>query len=178
MIEHEVKYVIDIEGLSNIFDYMAELKSQVLIEQVYHKNGARFRKGVDGKCHFNYKIPMGDNKSLEFETEISHIEYMEAAAYCHRKLTKRRAFMQNVDNVTSFHDQEWVVDVFMNEEGPYFVLAECEMRSIDDSPSGMPAFIKDHLLYQVPADDNRFTSYKLSDDQYAKSLYEEVMLNL
>jgi len=72
--------------------------------------------------------------------------------------------------------QLWEVDFFKNhEQQNYFAMAEHEMPEGQISPDFIPARIKEHLIFEVPLDDDRFSSKRIACVNHAKKLYESLI---
>lgn len=56
---------------------------------------------------------------------------------------------------------KWEIDFFKNGEDLYFVMAEIELPEGHVRPTKIPSLLKQHLLYEVPLTDDRFSNRKL-----------------
>src|SRR5690606_16181326 len=101
---------------------------------------------------------------IEIEKKISEADYKELVPGAFGWLTKTRYIVDS-----------WDVDFFKYGVETYFVMAEIEMPDGMAEPSKLPDFVVGNLVYQVPREDCRFSSKKLSDLQYAKALLEEIV---
>ena len=172
--EHEYKYMIsmDVSGRTGT-DYISRIaKEKQTIKQGY----LSFSKGTSTrvrcitdegrqKWSFTYKQKVGD-RVIEIEKKIDERDGNDLWSVCIGKLEKDRYVLQE-DNLT------WEVDFFKNGEQVYFVLAEVELAEGAPRPANdkMPSLIKNHILYEVALDDDRFSSKKLSDVEFATNLY-------
>jgi CYTH domain-containing protein len=164
-IENEIKYVFSPNGLLE-----RELQQKfvvAILEQGYLSDGVRIRKtSSDGvsKRHFCYKKRRQDGRNIEIETSISEDDYSALWPECSSVLIKHR--FSFIDN--GLH---WDVDFFKQADGEtYFAMAEVEMPENMEKPEQILRYLQKITLYPVKRDDNRFTSFRLTDIPYAKSL--------
>lgn len=174
--EHEYKYVLNRSIISKIgsnVDY---------ITQGYLKGDARIRKITkgftghnpftkpDAHWYFTFKQKVND-RIVEIETKINERDGSDLMSLCTNLVTKARISYYNKGL-----DQRWDVDIFYNgqEQNIYFVMAEIEMKEGEAAPTSLPHYIKENLLYEVPLTDDRFSSKKLGDVEYASKLYESL----
>lgn len=105
-----------------------------------------------------------DHRLIEIETDIDERDFDDLWEVSKGKLHKVRVYVE-----------DWEVDFFLNRLGEiYFVLAEHEMPEGQEDPNAMTAFVRDHLLYEVPRADKRFSNRKLSRVKYAEELLESL----
>lgn len=105
------------------------------------------------------------NRVVEINTEIDERDFIDLWVHCKETLKKYRYFVEG-----------WDVDFFLDDEDEvYFVLAECEMPEGQDKPDSMPDLVAKSLLYEVPRDDNRFSSRRLADVPTARKLLRKVI---
>jgi CYTH domain-containing protein len=113
----------------------------------------------------------GPTGITEIETSISEKDCRALFLKCNKILTKVR-----------FCYGDWEIDIFQYygknlEMLSYFWMAEIEMPEGQESPSEIPELISNHLLFAVPREDNRFTSKKLADVDYAKNLFKYLTID-
>lgn len=163
-VENERKYVLpphfDAQVLSGW--------SRHDIRQAYLDENARIR-WIDSDCLFTYKrwVPQA-REQVEIETAISRDDFDLLWPLCVQSVQKTRYVRQVAD-------AEWVVDLLSDASGTvYFVLAEVELPRFQAAPDSIIAEIREHIVYSVAIDDNRFTNKKLSDPAYAARLLAEV----
>lgn len=138
------------------------------IRQAYLDDGPRIRQRDDDYI-FTYKkwVPQA-GELVEIETAISEDDFNLLWPLCVQRIDKMRYVLLK-DEV------EWVVDFLMDESGEvYFILAEAELPRGQVAPGHIPAEIAGAIIYAVDAADNRFTNKKLSNQDYAASLYRLV----
>lgn len=169
-IENENKYVLRL--LPHLENKIGSMASHVFkIEQSYLlKNKGltvRIRKqlGRKGKVKyfFTTKQRVG-SRVVEIEKRINESDYNELAKVSSGWLNKVRYVIDS-----------WEVDFFKNGVETYFIMAEIEMPDGQDEPARVPSFVSDYLIYKVSKDDFRFSSKKLSDVDYSKTLLQEVV---
>ena len=70
----------------------------------------------------------------------------------------------------------WDVDFFKSHtDGTnYFAMAEAEMPTGMLKPPSIHPFLLPHLLFAVPRQDRRFSSFLLTDEAYARSQEAEL----
>lgn len=165
-IENECKYVLD-KGIVLSED-------SVEIQQGYlpgcHQGVSIRIRSYNGRhFSFTYKLEqeMG-GKCVEIETDIEEDDYNLLWKATSQKLLKHRHFFGD--------DDGWVADRFLDSNGDcYFVLAECEIPQNHLRPKHFPATIPSNMIHEVPRDEHfRFSSYALSNIDYAKKLYDEL----
>ena len=163
-VENERKYVLSPTfGSDGLEGWM-----RFDILQAYLDDGPRIRK-FGGDYLFTYKKWAPHVKELvEIETAISREDF-ELLWPMRVEAVQKTRYIRETD------DGEWVVDFLRDGHGEvYFVLAEVELSRFQALPDEIPAEIRDHILYAVAAEDNRFTNKKLSDQDYAASLLAKV----
>ncbi len=100
------------------------------------------------------------SRVIEIETSIDKRDFDDLWAVSKGKLSKTRVYID-----------DWEVDFFLDDQCKvYFVLAECEMPEGKEYPDELIPFVKDHLLYEVPRGDARFSNRKLGKVKYASKL--------
>lgn len=163
-IENELKYVLPLEfSEANLSGWTRQD-----IRQAYLEEGPRIRQR-DDHFLFTYKKWVPDAKVLvEIETHIPASDFDLLWPLCVERVQKTRY-------VTLADECEWVIDFLREGSGDvYFVQAEVEMPEGQTAPDIIPEAIRDHIVYAVGADDNRFTNKKLSDPEYAARLRRKV----
>jgi CYTH domain-containing protein len=168
-IENELKYVLS-DG-SGLEIRLAGMMPPQRIEQAYLAAGTRIRRIDDRVCLFTYKHRLADGSSVEIETPIEARFYDLLARDCTRSLRKNRYKLPA--GVV-----RWDVDFFKTDEsgGNYFAMAEAEMPPGMAIPAEIHPLLQPHLLFSVPRNDRRFSSFLLTDEAYAKSLAEEIAI--
>ena len=163
-IENERKYVLPADLDAGRLDGWKRYD----IRQAYLDDGPRIRQKND-EYFFTYKRWIPEVSELvEIETGISHDDF--SLLWSHRVQALEKTRFENRDG-----DVEWVVDFLHDSSGGiYFVLAEVELPRGQAQPDHVPDEIAGSILYAVAADDNRFTNKKLSDQDYARRLFEKV----
>jgi CYTH domain-containing protein len=162
-IENERKYV-----LSNGDDLETSL-SRIMVpqrlEQAYLGTSARIRRVDGGICLFTYKHRLTDGSSVEIESPIDTQSFNLLLGECRGNLRKHRYKLRDGTIV-------WDVDFFKSDaDGTnYFAMAEAEMPVGMVSPSVIHPLVREHLLFAVPRHDRRFSSFRLTNEIYARSL--------
>jgi CYTH domain-containing protein len=168
-VENENKYVLT---MSPKFEKKIRkmTKRWYYIEQSYlvRSKGSTVRLRMernrkDKICYILTVKQKVDEKIIEVEKKINSKDYLELSKAAEGWLTKIRYVIDG-----------WEIDFFKSGDETYFVMAEIEMPDGMVEPEFVPDFIQDNLIYQVPREDFRFSSKKLSDIEYAKNLFEEV----
>jgi len=164
-IENERKYVLSLD-----FDAGAlEGWERFEVQQAYLDDGPRIRR-FGGEHIFTYKKWAPQARELvEIETAISREDFELLWPLCVEAVRKTRYVKETADG-------EWVVDFLRDDKDRvYFVLAEVELSRFEMTPDEIPAEIAGHIVFAVPADDNRFTNKKLADRDYARELLEAAL---
>ncbi len=105
-----------------------------------------------------------NDRLIENEMLIDGRDFGDYWSQCHGKIHKIRFYMD-----------DWEIDFFLDPEGAvYFILAEHEMPEDQEYPENFPEFVKEHLLFEVPRSDDRFSNRKLSQVEYAKELWSSL----
>lgn len=126
-----------------------------------------FQQGKKTKWYLTFKQKVGD-RVVEIETKIDKRDAKDLWGVCIGKLKKFRHFYDNNGVV-------WEVDFFYKGHHLYFILAEVELPEGSSRPNELPNFLKDHMLYPVDLDDDRFSNKKLGDVEYATKIYQEII---
>lgn len=163
-IENELKYVLPLDfSEASLKDWQRHD-----IRQGYLEEGPRIRQRDDDYL-FTYKKWVPAAKLLvEIETLIPGSDFDLLWPLCVERLQKTR-YVKMADEC------EWVVDFLRDAAGAvYFVQAEVEMPEGQAGPDGIPDVVRNHIVYAVAAEDNRFTNKKLADPDYAATLRRKV----
>lgn len=172
--EHEYKYVIDLK----LAEEYSHKDIKAISDQFCHiKQGyLAFSKGMTTRIRcitklkkekwfltFKQKI---NNRVIEIEKKIDSRDGHDLWSVCVGKLKKDRYAIDNEGML-------WELD-FFKKGGLYFILAEVELDEGAPRPKTVPPFLKEHILYEVPLTDDRFSNKRLGDAEYATSLYKEI----
>ena len=184
-IEREMKYVLRHDAtLENRLMSMVEQQklSVIDIKQGYFSERGRvrgkewrYRLGeklsfIDVDFVFTYKLPLTNKPgSLESETTISTDDFHLAWEETTNRITKTRYVLNCADNGV------WEIDFFKNGSHTYLVMAEFEIPDGEDVPTDLHPFVKEHLLYAVAENDNRFKNKKLCDPSEVEELLKEIV---
>jgi len=166
MIENELKYVLCVESQASI---RKQCGKPMYLRQGYLPGKARIRSkvklsGNKPKFYFTYKLPV-DGVLFEIEKEITKHEFDTLWPHTDRRLNKLRYLW--IDG-----EVQWDIDFFLKDSGGvYFAMAEAEMPETMLEPPSIPDFLQSVLEYAVPRERSKeFTSQKVADPEYAKSL--------
>ena len=164
-IENEFKYPLRIsQELMDRFLY--EFHSEML-EQGYLSPEARIRRSTAfgvSDCKFTFKKMTADGL-VEIETPISEQDFDRLWPLVIERLQKKR-FSFDADGV------HWDIDFFGPIETPYLAMAEAEVPDGQAQPEPC-SWIADHVIACVGKDE-RFTSRRLADPDYASKLVAEL----
>lgn len=106
---------------------------------------------------------------IELESDISFEDFEFLWVNASNKVHKYRL---SSDNVGNYH---WDVDFYLDDNNDvYFVLAECEVYDFGDARQ-IPSFVENALLYPVHKSNKMFTSFKLSNVNYAKETLSSLL---
>lgn len=172
--ENEVKFVLRLgceEAAARIAARKDHIQQGYLISS---KGTLRFRKKGHKKpvyfMTFKHSAPSG--RVIEIEKEIDQRDFTEIWPSCINRLEKLRYFMEDAQ------ESVWEVDFFRDHNNEtYFALAEFEMPEGMVKPETLHPFVKEQLIYAVPATDSRFSSKALADVRYAQDLYKTLTKN-
>ena len=161
---------MDVAGRTGT-DYITRIaKEKQSIKQGYLSfskgTSTRVRCITDGakqKWSLTFKQKVGD-RVVEIEKKIDDRDGQDLWSVCIGKLEKDRYVVKD-NNIT------WEVDFFKNGDQVYFVLAEVELPEGAPRPEKVPKFLEPYLLYEVGLEDDRFSSKRLSDVEFATNLY-------
>ncbi len=167
--ENERKYVLINEPVV-LSDIARQAKRILSIEQAYIQSGEkwnfRIRKtfGVhydEPIYHATYKHKI-DSRVVEIQTALDERDYDDLSSQAFIIFNKTRY-------VIPAGSLKWEIDFFydIKRSNVYFVLAEIELPEKVSRPPYIPDIIREHLLFEVPEDNNKFSSVKLADMDYA-----------
>jgi CYTH domain-containing protein len=177
--ENERKYVVAIPSEPEIADAACEIR---FIRQAY----LAFSKGLSVRVRettYSGNRPSRDdhprlelcfkqnvrNRVIEVEKKIDKRDFDDLWEISVNRLEKIRYIVEDKKVI-------WEVDYFKeHHQQTYFAMAEIEMPENQLAPSSIPAIIKKHLVFEVPATDDRFASKRIADVKYSRELYSEVM---
>ena len=164
-IENEIKYILP----KNISKKHFSGWKKIEIKQAYlPDSNARIRNYEDNFL-FTYKIwSQDDNAQIEIEASINEVDFNKLWRICDKSLEKTR-YIYNDDNL------EWVADFLKNnDESVYFVLAEVEMPEGLITPPRIPKALNSNFLHICTQNDKSCSNKKLSDPEYAESIYKNL----
>ena len=161
-IENELKFVL-CDGAS-LEARLAAGATPQRIEQAYLGANTRIRRINGQTCLFTYKHRLPDGTSIEIETQIDSGHFGVLARDCARSLRKHR-FKLSAGLVTGD------VDFFKSDAdgANYFAMAEAEMPAGMAAPPSIHPLLQPHVLFAVPRQDRRFSSFLLTDEAYARA---------
>jgi len=171
--ENEKKYVLDIGCHDKIVTASTDA-FEIYQGYVASKSGmtARIRSArkinkEKPKHHFCFKYKV-ETRLIEIEKKIDRRDYHDLWKIALNKIWKIR---YNVFHEVRGEAQLWEVDFFLDELGKaYFAMAEFEMAEGELAPDIVPPLISQHVVYEVPLQDDRFSSKKLSCQQHASQM--------
>lgn len=189
-IENERKYIISLKPafiptLKNLLKGEIYFLSQGYLENARVRSISKFNGSLDSLDDLSLSSPNWTDKEyfftwkqkrvkepglIEIETEIVPSDFNELFEQSSNRISKYRAKLEGF-GVT------WDIDFLFqdNLSEHYITIAEAEMPEGWDVPSILPDFIKSHLIYLVPReDDYRWTNKKLSDVPYVRRMLNEV----
>lgn len=171
--EHEYKYLVsmDLAGRTGTDFLTKKAKEIQQIKQGY----LNFSKGTSTRVRcitndkenwsFTYKQKVGE-RVIEIEKKkLDNRDGQDLWSVCIGKLEKTRYVVED-------NGLKWEIDFFKNGDKVYFVLAEIELPEGAPRPESVPNFLKDRVLYEVGLEDDRFSSKRLSDVEFATNLYK------
>ena len=175
--ENERKYVLYNTPVV-LTDIANKAKKILSIEQAYIQSGKgwnlRIRKtfGIhydEPVYHSTYKHQI-NGRVVEIQIGIDERDYDDLFSKAITMLNKTRY-------VIPVGALKWEIDFFYDSKRTvvYFVLAEIELPEGVASPHLIPEFINEHLLFEVPSDNNKYSSLKLSDMEYAIKRYNKLI---
>lgn len=173
--EHEFKYVISLELTKEYTEDQLKVvcSEHRAIEQgvLLHGPGSylRIRRSTTkaGVQNFmTFKLKDAD-RTIEVEQPLDVRDAADLWRRCYFKLKKDRY-------IYAENGLKWEIDLFKDGDRVYFILAEVELPEDAPRPKKMPAFLKRHLLYEVPLTDDRCSNKRLGDVEYASKLYEQL----
>jgi CYTH domain-containing protein len=174
--EYEFKYAISLDLLrQHPEDQLRVLASSLIhIKQGY----LAFSKGMS--CRVRCSTEWGKDKwymtfkqkaakrVVEIEKKLDERDGNDLWEVAVGKLNKDRHLFPH-EGIT------WELDLFKNDGQVYFILAEIELKEGSPRPKLMPSFLRNHLIYEVPLTDDRFSNKRLGDVNHAKQLYKEIL---
>lgn len=184
--ENEVKFVMDVDSESKIYDAHGARDTVHLLKQGY----LAFAKGMTLRVRSAQRIellPSGEVRTfgkikrklcfkqkvnervIEIEKKIDTRDFEELWNICLNRIEKHR-------HTLHFGKAKWEVDFFKyHHEQTYFALAEFEMPEGQSEPKYIPAIIERYLLYSVPRhQDYEFSTKKLACVKHARDLYKQI----
>lgn len=175
--ENERKYVLLNEPVV-LSDIAQRAKRILSIEQAYIQSGNgwvfRIRKtfGIhydEPIYHATYKHKI-NGRVIEIETSLDERDYVDLFSQASIVLNKTRY-------VIPAGSLKWEIDFFYDKKrtNVYFVLAEIELPEKVSRPPYIPDIIQKYLLFEVPEDNNKFSSAKLADMSYAIGKYDKLV---
>jgi len=168
--ENELKYVIATDTEKQFAAVARPLHIWQGYPTAVRGMTVRIRRVNDGNkdCYlFTYKNNVG-SRVVEIETPIDLRDFNDLWNQCLVRMEKVRYKYGNPY-------KGWEVDFFKDHHNhTYFAMAECEMPEGQKQPNYIPTLVQQHLIYAVPAGDERFSSKMIADPRYAKKLLEEV----
>lgn len=173
--EHEFKYVLSLELAK---EYSEDQMRAICEEHRAIKQGVichgpgmylRIRHSLsNGKPQWYMTFKLKDaDRTIEVETELDDRDGNDLWTRCYWTLIKNRYIFEE-DGI------KWEVDFFKSGEDVYFILAEAELPENAPRPKSMPDFLKNHLMYEVPLTDDRFSNKRLGHVGYAEKMYKEL----
>lgn len=172
-IENELKFVLrpEIDTAKPIWSEML-----YIIQSYLPKNGdvqcrIRSTTGLLAEESIKFELTIKtrniDGTNTEIEIPIIKEDYAALLKKCSKTLVKIRGV-----HTDGCH---WVFDKFLYRGSPYFYMAEVEMPEGKKYPDSIPEEIAKNIIYAVGRNDNRFSSEKLENYEYATRLYKELM---
>ena len=169
-IENERKFVI--QGLKHSDLDQTCFRSKK-IRQGYFNGKCRVREIDTGQSLYHYFTFKCNTEQglVEIEQQITIDDFNRLWPETRDRLEKTR-FSEYKPACRNFL---WEIDFFGDLDDPYFVLAECEIYNGYDAPGRLIDEVEKHVTYRVARDDKRFTSRKLADEAYARSLLQPTL---
>ena len=170
MIENELKYLLNQDVSEKYLEQYCGFPAMICQGYLPGKGRLRSKTTESGSSfYFTYKLPV-EETVFEIEKKISINEFETMWEYTSRRLMKLRYLYMD-------SDVQWDIDIFLQNETRYFVMAEAEMPEQMIAPSSIPKFLEDIMLYPVPRSRFReFTSGKLSNPEYAAQMLTTISL--
>ena len=176
MEENEIKFAL--KDYDRLESFLTSLFPYLDIRQGYLNPNNRVREIVHSagstEWLFTFKQRQANGSNLEFETLIDQYVFDELWDYTKERLWKRRVSIKQHGLKWDIDFPRWGCHAFSNPR--YFAIAECEMPSGWREPDHILELIAPHIIYQVPRDDNRFSSRQLADPENARQLAQELAL--
>lgn len=164
-VEIEFKYVLDPTNLEELLKDIST--TCVDIKHVYLEKGIRFRslkQSSHTEYEFTYKTKI-EVGHLEINKHVSEDDFNLALMKSRTILHKKRYIIDK--------KHKWEIDFFIDDEmETYFCMMECEVSNPDIIPdiNELPEFIRERIIKNVVLDDQRYSSYNISNVDYAKHL--------
>lgn len=169
--ENELKYLLNLNS-QKTFSKAADECYFIKQGYLHSKKGMTLRvreiNDMDGnalKRQLTYKQKIS-SRLIEIEKKISQRDFEDLWEITSNRLEKIRYHLV----VKKKKKYLWEVDFFLHDGKPYIALAEHEMPEDQMEPDFIPDLICKNLVFAVPANDTRFSSKKLADVPYAKTL--------
>jgi CYTH domain-containing protein len=175
--EYEFKYSLHLDLLKEYPESALRMScdKHLIIEQGY----LAFSKGMScrvrctrengqAKWYLTFKQKVTD-RVVEIEKKLDERDGMDLWNVAVGKLAKDRYVF----------DEKWIkweLDLLKHDGSIYFILAEVELNEGTPRPKTMPNFMQKHCLYEVPLSDDRFSNKRLGDVNYARDLYNKLLL--
>jgi CYTH domain-containing protein len=169
--ENEIKFVLDM-NCERFVRKVAKVRYHIRQGYLFGSKGVttRIREVVGRKrtrwYHTN-KYATRD-RVIEIEKKIDFRDFSDLWCQTMNKLEKVRYEVPDGDVV-------WEIDFFRDHhDHTYFAMAEVELPEGVAAPDVVPPFVREHLVYEVPLTDSRFSSKLLADVRHARALYHEL----
>ena len=174
--EHEFKIVINSDAFGEDYhnhNKIFQRDKHLVIEQGY----LAFSKGMttrirsivvqdkEKKWDLTFKQKVGD-RVIEIETKLDNRDGEELWEVCVGKVFKDRFIFYEQDHI-------WELDFFRKGSHRYFTMVEVELDEGALRPE-TPDWLSDHVLFNVPLTDDRFSNKRLGDVEYAQRIYKEL----
>lgn len=171
-IENERKFVVS----SNIVHHLDPYE-RYDIKQAYLPTSPEFTCRLreshtkEVKRVFTLKTLNPDGTNTEVEIPLGKDDFDALWLKCESHLHKTRYLINHESGI-------WELDVFWDglKNESFFWMAEIELPVGQVAPSSIPNIISDHLRYEVPLTDGRFSSRKLSNVAYARKIKETIYM--
>lgn len=180
--ENERKYVLSFDCEREVCQKarkIYEIKQGYLDSRSSMTTRIRRQRNIENdackaKHYYTHKQKV-NGRLIEIETKIDERDFNDLWTTTINKLTKIRY------NLLFEHDcveYNWEIDFFKKETefgNPYYiVVAEHEMEEGRSSPDWMPPMISRYLVHEVSPWDDRFSSRRLADENYAKQILKSI----
>ncbi len=174
--EHEYKYVISLDLLAQY----PEEQLRVLCDRVVkiQQGYLAFAKGMSQRIRtaqefgrdkwiltFKQKVA---KRVVEIEKKLDDRDGNDLWEVALSKVKKDRHVF-NHDGIA------WELDLFKFDNEVYFIMAEVELLEGAARPKMVLSLLRNFVVYEVPLTDDRFSSKRLADVNYAKQLYQQLI---